>query len=420
MKKIFFYAISIAMLVNLSACNNKAIKTPVYPKNTSFNDEKSKMKNREQNQLDKNFKQSLNEFSSISTSKILGGGNKNISYSPISLYIALSISGIGAKNTTQDEIFSALGISGKDVDYVSNQNSKLFKLLYCDNEIVKLKIANSIWLQKNIAFNKYFEDNVVNKFYAYLFNVNFDDKNTSSLMSSWISKNTNGKLPSNINIDKKQVMDIINTIYYKNEWIDRFDKNETKADTFYLSNGSKIKCDFMNETYFSHGFTKGPGYTTSSLSLKNGDSMMFILPDEGINLESLISTPEKATALFNNQASTIGKVIFQVPKFSYGNSLDLKAALEDMGIKTAFKNNADFSDIANKKTFISEISQQTHVAIDEEGVEAAAFTEIHYSGSSLPKNEVAKMILNRPFIFAIKSNDTILFTGIVNNPTEKQ
>lgn len=43
-----------------------------------------------------------------------------------------------------------------------------------------------------------------------------------------------------------------------------------------------------------------------------------------------------------------------------------------------------------------------------------------YAGSALPKSEVAKMILNRPFIFAIKSNDTILFTGIVNNPTEKQ
>lgn len=420
MKKIFFYALSIAMLVNLSACNDKAIKTPTYPKNTSFNDENGKIKNREKNQLDEKFKQSLNQFSFTSTSKILGGSNKNISYSPTSLYIALSMAGIGSKNTTQNEIFSALGISGKDVDYVSNQNSKLLKLLYCDNEIGKLKIANSIWLQKNMPFNKSFEDNVVNKFYAYLFNVNFDSKNTSKLMSSWISKNTNGNLSPDINIDKKQIMAILNTIYYKDEWIDRFDKNKTKADTFHLSNGSKIQCDFMNMTYSSHGFRKGSGYTTSSLDLKNGGSMVFILPDEGVSVESLIATPEKVAGLFNNQGSTFGKVIFQVPKFSYGNSLNLNDALESIGIKTAFKNNADFSGITNKKTFISKISQQTHIAVDEEGVEAAAFTKIDYMGSALPKSEVAKMILNRPFIFAIKSNDTILFIGIVHNPAEKQ
>lgn len=420
MKKIFLFVIIIAMLVNLSACNNKAIKAPVYPKNTSFNDEKSKLKNIEENQLDEKFKQSLNKFSFISTSKILGGSNKNISYSPTSLYIALSMAGIGSKNTTQDEIFSALGMGGKDVDYVSNQNSKLFKLLYCNNEIGKLKIANSIWLQNNMLFNKSFEDNVVNKFYAYLFNVNFDSKNTSKLMSSWISKNTNGNLSPDINIDKKQIMAILNTIYFKDEWIERFDKNKTKADTFYLSDGSKAQCDFMNRTYFSHGFIKGSGYTASSLELKNRGSMVFILPDKGVSVESLISTPEKVAALFKNQDSTFGKVIFQVPKFSYGNNFDLNDTLKSMGIKTAFKNNADFSGITNNKTFISKISQQTHIAIDEEGVEAAAFTKIDYSGSAPSKNEVAKMILNRPFIFAIKSNDTILFIGIAHNPTEKQ
>jgi serpin B len=53
-------------------------------------------------------------------------------------------------------------------------------------------------------------------------------------------------------------------------------------------------------------------------------------------------------------------------------------------------------------------------------VEAAAFTELHYAGSAPPKDEKAEMILNRPFIFAIKDNTgNVLFVGIVNNPHEK-
>jgi serpin B len=333
--------------------------------------------------------------------------------------MALSIAAIGSSNTTQDEIFSVLGTSGKGIDYLSDQNSKLFRLLYLDNEIGKLKIANSIWLQKNLSFKKSFLDSAVNNFYASLFNVDFSDKNTSKLMSNWVSENTNGTLSPKIDIDKQQIVSILNTIYYKDQWIDRFDKDKTKPDTFYLSDGSKVQCDFMNDTYSSHGFIKGNGFTASSLDLKNDGSMILVLPDKGVSVDSLISTPEKVASLFQNENTIFGKVIFQVPKFSFGNSMELKDVLEGMGIKSAFRSNADFSGITDGTAFISNVKQQTHIAINEDGVEAAAFTQINCCGSALPKNEVAEMILNRPFIFALKSNDRLLFMGVVNNPTEK-
>jgi serpin B len=434
MKKIFLYAVCIAMITSFSACSNKAVstynttnttnttntanaavKTPVYPKSTSFNDRE----NGQKNQLDESFIKSLDNFSYTSASKLLSGSEKNISYSPTSLYMALSIAGIGSSNTTQDEIFSVLGTSGKGIDYLSDQNSKLFRLLYLDNEIGKLKIANSIWLQKNLSFKKSFLDSAVNNFYASLFNVDFRDKNTSKLMSKWVSENTNGILSPQIDIDKQQIMSILNTIYYKDQWTDRFDKDKTKPDTFYLSDGSKVQCDFMNSTDLSHGFIKGNGFTASSLDLKNGGSMIFVLPDKGVSVDSLISTPEKVASLFQNENTIFGKVIFQVPKFSFGNSMELRDVLEGMGIKSAFRSNADFSGITDGTAFISNVKQQTHIAINEEGVEAAAFTQINCSGDALPKNEVAEMILNRPFIFALKSNDRLLFMGVVNNPTEK-
>ena len=401
-----------------SSTNNAVAKAPVYPKSISFDDFDSQMKTRKENQLDKSFIKSLADFTYTSVSKLLSDSSKNISYSPTSLYMALSIAGTGAKNTTQDEIFSVLGTRGKGVDYISDQNKKLFNLLYSDNEIDKLKIANSVWLQKNLSFKKVFIDNTVNNFYASIFNIDFGDKNSSMLLSNWISENTNGVLAPQISTDKNQIMSILNTIYYKNQWIDRFDKNKTKPDTFYPSDGSKVKCDFMNNTFFSHGFIKGEGFTTSYLSLKNGDSMIFVLPDKGVSVNALLSTPEKAASLFQLKNMINGKVILQVPKFSYGNSLDLNDTLQAMGIKSAFKRDADFSGITDGTALISNIKQQTHIAINEDGVEAAAFTKLDYAGSTMPKNEVAEMILNRPFIYAIESsNGSILFIGVVNNPT---
>jgi serpin B len=426
MKKVFIYALCILMITSISACGSragaiksKAVKDPVYPESIAFDDYDGSHKVRRENQLDESFEKALENFSYTSASKLLSGKTENISYSPISLYMALSIAGTGAQGVTQDEIFSTLGTSGMDKDYLSEQNSKLFRLLYSDNEIGKLKIANSLWLHKNTAFEDEFIDNTVQSFYASLYNVDFSDKNTSKLMSNWISENTKGVLSPQIEIDKEQIMSIMNTVYFKDEWIGRFNENETKTDTFYLTDGSEIKCDFMNSTYSTHGFTKGEGFTAASLGLKNSSSMTFVLPDKGISIDSLLATPEKTASLFNNENSITGEVIFQIPKFTYGSSIDLSDTLQSMGVKTAFKSSADFSGITEGTVFISNIKQQTHVAIDEKGVEAAAFTEIIYSGSAPPKDEVAEMILNRPFIFAIESDGKLLFVGVVNNPNEK-
>jgi len=443
MKKMLSFAICIVVITNLVACSSKntaikapsdaksfftnnqdssnaAVKNPIYPKSISFEDYDSRSEVREKNIIDESYKKALNKFSCSTASKILNGQSKNISYSPTSLYMALSLAGMGANGTTKDEIFSVLGTSGKGISYLSEQNSKLFRLLYSDNKIGKLKIANSLWFKKNVSFKNAFIDNAVRDFYASIYNVDFSDKGTGKLMSKWISENTNGILSPEMNIDKEQIMSIINTIYFKDEWVDRFDEKNTKQDTFNLSNGGKIKGDFMNHTYAVHGYVKGDGFTSSSLGLKNSGSMMFILPDKGMSIDDLICTPEKTALLFNEEDSKSGKVIFQIPKFSFGNSLNLKDTLKTMGIKSAFQPNADFSGITESTAFISNIKQETHIAIDEKGVEAAAFTKIDYMGSAAPNENVAEMILDRPFIYAIKSsNDAILFVGVVNNPSDK-
>jgi len=398
---------------------NSAAENPVYPKSMAFDDYDGRISVMKDNKLEDSFSNELKNFTYKSTSEILKNKTKNITYSPVSLYMALSLAGTGAGGSTQKEIFSVLGSENNNTDYIRNENSKLFRLLYSDNEIGKIKIANSVWLDKDKKFKTSFLGTAVKDFYSSVYNIDFKDKGSSKQISDWISKNTNGVLSPSINLGNDQIMSILNTIYYKDQWADKFNEKATKPDIFYLNNGQKLKCDFLNSTYATHSFTRGEGFTSSALSLKNNGSMLFILPDKGVSIDSLLQSPEKAAKLFDEENNINGKVIFQIPKFSYGSSLDLKETLNNLGIKEAFKDNADFSGITDSKAFISNIKQESHIAIDEKGVEAAAFTKIDYAGSAPPKQEKAEMILNRPFIFAIKANGgNILFVGIVNNPKE--
>lgn len=428
MKRIAYFLACTAASLCLVSCganpDASQAKNPVMPKAVSFDDLESRHAVREQNPVDKSFIDYMGEFSYDSASKILKGGKKNINYSPISLYMTLSLAGTGANGKTRDEIFSALYAKGKDNDYpqdndyISLQNGNLFRLLYCDNEIGKLKLANSLWLQKDIKFNDSFVKNGVDNFYASLFNVDFADKKTGELMGKWILDNTNGILSPKLETDSSQIMSIINTIYFKDQWTDKFDEKSTKQDTFYLEDGSQVKCDFMNSEFISHAFIKGDGFTSSSLGLKNNGSMIFILPDKGIAVDNLLSSPEKLSSIFNSGDGQNGKVKFKIPKFSFGSNLKLNDVLKSMGVKSAFERDADFTGITDGTVFISSVEQQSHIAIDEKGVEAAAFTDMMYAGSAMPTGS-AEMILDRPFIYAIRSNTgAILFIGVVNNPAE--
>jgi serpin B len=141
-----------------------------------------------------------------------------------------------------------------DITELSEQCGNLYRLLYTDNEISRLKIANSLWLDNEmegqaISFKDRFIDNATEHFYVSLFSIDFADENTGRAMGQWISDNTNGTLAPEFNTDAQQIMSILNTVYFYDQWIDRFDADKTEEGTFYPENGEETVSDFMNRTY---------------------------------------------------------------------------------------------------------------------------------------------------------------------------
>lgn len=392
-----------------------------YPQPYSFIDFDAEKELREENPIDDNFIKAINEFSYKTSTNILTDTRENINYSPLSLYFALSLAASGAEGETEEQLLALLGVSDKE--FLSEQCGNFYRMYYKDNEIGKLKIANSIWMDheykgKLVIFKDEFVKNAAKNFYASSYSVDFADIETGKIMSDWISTNTNGTLTPMVEIDPEQILSIISTVYFYDQWIDRFDSNNTKEDVFYLSNGDEVKVDFMNQTYSSAGFTKGEGFTRASLWLKNRGHMVFILPDEGVSPYDLISSPEDMKRVFEGGEGSVGEVVWKIPKFSFESKLTLNKMLESLGVSSAFKQNANFSGITKYMCYITDILQETHIGIDEDGVEASAYTQLNYMGAAPPEGR-ADMILNRPFIFGIVvNNDTLLFVGVCENPSK--
>ncbi len=274
-------------------------------------------------------------------------------------------------------------------------------------------------MNKEIVWKDSFITNGAKNLYASTFRVDFSSKNTLKYMSDWVSENTGGTITPQLTQDPNQILSIINTIYFKDQWSIEFKKELNFKEQFYLMSGKTVECDYMSTTGSDNRYVKGEGYVRSDLNLKNGNRMVFILPDSNRSVSDLLSSPQKVQSLFEGGKEEYGKIVWKIPKFQFGSNLNLKNTLQTLGITATFKENADFSGITDSPAVISSVQQQTHIGINEEGVEASAFTQISLPGSSMPhEDETVEINLNRPFIYGILTGDnTILFVGVCANPT---
>jgi len=398
--------------------------TPEYPENIGFDDYRGRREMLDNNIVGQDFMDSVKSFAFTSASEIFTDPKnnlKNMGYSPVSLYMALAVASTGAETQTKDEMFSLLEIGGKDKNYLSGQMGNLFRTLYFSNEIGSLKIANSLWMQEGWRFKSDFTDNAVKNFYSSIYNVDFKDKNTEKSMGKWVSDNTNGVIEPDIKTNNETILAILNTVYFKDEWLHKINKDNTKKDKFYLDGkdgDNYIECDFMQA--YANSYVEGGGFISSELYLKNNGSMIFVLPDKGADIIGLLSDWRKFDVIFGYENRRPAQVTFKIPKFSYGNKIELTDVLKSLGMEKAFdKDLADFSAMSEDPAFISDVKQEVHVAIDEKGVEAAAFTSVMMEGGGMPPEIFIDINLNRPFIYFITDRGgVILFMGVIYNPAE--
>lgn len=403
------------LLINEEEVLSKSLSTVNYPEAYDFEEGQDIHKIMEENPLSDHFLEAMKEFTYETSAEIFKEAQGNMNYSPLSAYYALAMAATGAEEETLHEILSLLNV--EDKEFLSEQSGNYYKRLYYDNEIGQLKITNSLWMNKDVKWKEPFLENIGKNFFAETYQLDFQKDATRRAMEKWIKENTRGTLTPEVNLDPQQILSILNTVYYYDEWTDSFDEAKTKKDSFYPSNNNRVSAEFMNSSYFSSGFARGENFTRSGLQLKNYGRMVFILPDEGTSIKDLISTPKIMEKTFQGGEEKFGEVIWQIPKFSFHTKLNLGDSLKQLGMTSAFEETANFTGITDQIAYISDVFQETNMGIDEKGVEASSYTQINYVGAAMPKDK-AEMILNRPFLYGIVTPDgNLLFVGVCDNPT---
>jgi serine protease inhibitor len=347
---------------------------------------------------------------------------KNIFFSPLSVAFALAMTYNGAAGVTKEEMQRVLKLNGMTDDQINEESAGLMKSLRQSDPQVQLAIANSLWARKGVEFKEEFLARNRKYFDAEIASLDFADPQTKTTINNWVSKNTQGKIPSIIDqIDSQMVLYLINAIYFKGLWTRKFDKAQTKNEPFYLLSGSQKQMPMMAQSG-EYRYYRGDKFQAISLPYgKGGTSLYLFLPDKGSSLDDLLNTFSHDTCAqwLKGFRNTPGDV--KIPRFKMDYEQTLNPMLMALGMKTAFSiNHADFSGMRDKRdVYISEVKHKAIVEVNEEGTEAAAVTSVGVRTTSLKvPQERFRFIADHPFLMIIRDETAgaNLFMGTVVDP----
>lgn len=349
--------------------------------------------------------------------------SKSFIYSPLSITYVFGMVNDAATGQTEQELEKTLGFHEGGIQAVNDYCKKLIDGLPKVDNKVTLDIANAIFLNKDYTLKKQFQQDMQTYYDAQAEALDFSSSKTLSHINDWCNKKTNGMIPNILDEVKSDMVSyLLNAIYFKADWSSKFDKKNTKEESFTTEKGN-TKLPLMHQNvriqYVNNGLF-------SAVKIPYGNSywnMTVLLPEEGKTTDDVINYI--ATNGINGSDFSPYEVDLKIPRFETNSDTDqlgvekgLIGLMQRMGIHLAFDEN--FAEIPNmcegRFLYIDMMRQKAKIKVNEEGSEAAAVTVAGMANCTsegpmeYPK---ATFHANRPFVYCISeaSSGVILFVG---------
>jgi serpin B len=352
----------------------------------------------------------------------LAASDGNLFLSPFSITTALAMADAGAAGVTDEELRTALHMTELG-DRMHTAYSALLDSLAIgrDHGAYTLATANRLFGQSGMHFLPTFLEVTRRDYGAELMPVDFasDAEGARKLINSWVADNTEDKIPELFesgSFDGLTRLVLANAIAFRGTWANPFKPDLTRDEPFALADGGTVQVRMMQKRD-----------TIATGSIPEGS--IAILPFASKDLSMVIALPAQHDGLPALEAQLSGDAIAQwidsaqlleaeiaMPKFGFASKVELKTALESLGITSAFVDDlADFSAMNGARNLhLERVVHRATISVDEAGAEATAATGVVVGIRSAPRFHV-----DRPFLFWIYDHITgaVLFMGRVQDPT---
>lgn len=357
-----------------------------------------------------------NDFTFSLFRQVADAGEDKCFISPLSASFALAMAANGANGETQQQMLSVLGFDAGALAELNEYHHNLLTTLPNLDNKTKIAIANALFVQPNFPLEADFVSTCRQSYDAQVDILDFmnNPSGAAAKINAWAARNTNNKIKKVVDgptVASLRLM-LANALYFKGKWDCEFDKSNTRKEPFTAVDGSVSQVDMMHITdHFRYAQTDA--FRMVELPYKGGAYVMDVfLPAEGKTIADVrhsLSNEAMAEAYSHN-------VELRLPRFTMNYERRMNEDLQALGMTRAFTGAADFSNMSRVPMCIDFVKQNTFLAVDEEGTEAAAVTVIGFKYTSAGPEETIPFYVDEPFVLLIREvqQGTILFIGEVN------
>ena len=363
-----------------------------------------------------------NNYLAVNLHRLLAEEKGNVFFSPFSISTAMAMLLCAAEGETESEMRAALGHdhAGIKKDEISCLFEQQMPLLLTETPNYTLSNANSMLSQKGFDVKEEYKQILAKSFKALLLEVDFLNENEKTVqeINNWVKEKTNDMIPELVqSLDPATVLVLLNAVYFKGTWSEKFEKEATYPQNFY----NKGADENVKEIDMMHMKESFPFYEDEFLQVLQlpyvGDNiaMLVLLPREKNGLESLEAS--LTPSFIGDMRSKLWrkKVEVSLPRFRLEYTKSLVPCFQILGINQLFNRGAELGAASDSGDLaVSEILHKAVLEVNEEGSEAAAATMACVMMCALIFDPV--FTADHPFAFVIfdTTSDLILFMGRVD------
>ena len=185
-----------------------------------------------------------------------------------------------------------------------------------------------------------------------------DSEHITNTINKWYKKKTNGKLDKIATDFSQSDRTFISSLYLSSPWATVFKRAQSTKDLFVANDGTPTEKIFIQQK------TEVPYF-------ENDEGKMIIIPLRG-KIYMAISTGDINALDYLNLAEETETYI-KIPKFETVTTLNPQIVadfINPYGVKTAYTDRADFSEMSDQKFKFNNLLQKNKITVDESGINA--------------------------------------------------
>jgi len=238
-------------------------------------------------------------------------------------------------------------------------------------------------------------------------------------INAWVRRKTRDLIPSILEEAPETLgLVAVNALYFRDRWLTPFDPARTRSEPFQLASGKPVAAQMMHSGLQKFSFRQDDRFIAAELAYATADFKLVV-----VTTKSAAAPASDFAAVggwLGGQDFAVKSGEIALPKLHLTAAEELLRPLDALGLRVARQARDALAAFSPEPLVITRVVQKLKLRLDEDGTEAAAATAA-MTTRSLAAEEPVKMIVDKPFMFALRDQNTglILFMGYVGNPVSR-